>query len=199
MFKIVEELPGLNTALARETEIIGIACDCKFQLYNETAGGEGGGSYEWTDEQRKLASKRMTGPGNPMYGIKLFGPENGNFGKKMKSHVKEILLKHRCKLTAQQVEEIRTLYSNKKYTQTELAKIFNISLTQIHRIITGQKWNNGMPSDHKIKPNIKPEQVLQMRELYNTGKYTQAELGKQFNLSSSQIHRIINKKRWKSI
>lgn len=46
------------------------------------------------------------------------------------------------KLTREQVSEIIELYSQKKYTQNKLAKIFGISQTQIFRIIHGQRWGD---------------------------------------------------------
>ncbi len=44
------------------------------------------------------------------------------------------------KLKECEVNEIKKLYSSKKYTQKELGEQFMISQTQIHRIITGKRW-----------------------------------------------------------
>lgn len=202
VFKELEGVIGFPAANEREVELIRIARDCKFQLYNETDGGEGGKGNPgkvWTEEERQEMSKRMKGKGNPMYGVQLFGSANGNFGKGMKPHVKEILLKIRCKLTPEQVEEIKRLHSIGNQTQRALAKQFNISETQIHDIITGQSWNNGQKSNHIVKPNLKPEQVIEIRKLYKTGDYTQKELAKNYGVSVNQIYRIVNRKRWKNI
>jgi hypothetical protein len=80
---------------------------------------------------------RNYGIGNPMCGIKLLGEANGNFGKEMKPHVKEILIKIRRKLSDEQIKETISLYSSGDHSQTLLSQQYGMSLTQIHRII---KW-----------------------------------------------------------
>lgn len=44
------------------------------------------------------------------------------------------------KLTKNEVIEIRRLYSTKKYTQYKLSEIFDISRTQIGRIVNKKRW-----------------------------------------------------------
>ncbi len=46
---------------------------------------------------------------------------------------------------------------------------------------------------------LKAEQVLEIRELAATGKYTQQEISDKFNVQRVQIGRIINRKRWTHI
>jgi hypothetical protein len=43
------------------------------------------------------------------------------------------------------------------------------------------------------------EQVLEIRELYSTGNYSQIELSKKFQVFDSAINMIIKRKRWKHI
>ena len=49
---------------------------------------------------------------------------------------------HMSKLTKNQVVNIIDLYSNKKYSQRKLSDIFNISQTQISRIINKKRWQH---------------------------------------------------------
>jgi hypothetical protein len=44
------------------------------------------------------------------------------------------------KITLNQALEIRTLYENKQLTQYYIAKLFNISQTQVSRIINSKNW-----------------------------------------------------------
>ena len=45
-----------------------------------------------------------------------------------------------CKLTMDQIKEIRNLYSTKKYSHRQLSKIYNVGHTQIGRIVRKENW-----------------------------------------------------------
>lgn len=47
----------------------------------------------------------------------------------------------RSKLTSKQIIEIREKYNTKKYTQSDLSKIYNISASHISAIIRGKYWS----------------------------------------------------------
>lgn len=49
-------------------------------------------------------------------------------------------LNNNAKLNRLQVEEIRKLYREKRYTQVELGNIFGVRQNQISRIVRGEKW-----------------------------------------------------------
>jgi Mor family transcriptional regulator len=134
-----------------------------------------------------------------MYGKQLFGEANGNFGKEMKPHVKETLLKIRRKLTEEQIQEIIILFNTSNYTQTQLSKQFNVSLTQIHRIVKGKSWGNKKHDEILTKKNLIKEDVIKMREEYNSGKFLQKELAIKYNIKENHVNRIINRKKWKNI
>lgn len=170
------------------------------QLYNETPGGDGVKGYhrKWTEEQKQAASIKNSGSKNPMYGVQLFGSDNGNFGKTMKPHVKEILLKCRRKLSDEQITEIRQLYSTGNYTQTALSIQFNCNLTTIHDIVHNRNWSDNPNTELLTKKNITIEDARKIKELYATNNYSQEELGKQFGISGTQVGRIINGQRWKN-
>lgn len=64
-------------------------------------------------------------------------------------HKKNVVLNHAdckgennpsVKLTWVKVNEIRNLYSTKNYSYTQLAKIFDVGTSTIHRIITNTHW-----------------------------------------------------------
>lgn len=123
---------------------------------------------------------------------------DGTVGRKMTKLVKETLLKCRRKLTDEQIKEIKDLFATENYTQTELAKQFNISLSQIHRIIKNKNWGGKKAEELVIKKNLAAEDVIKMREMYTSGNYTQKELALLFNISKGQVGRIITRRRWAS-
>lgn len=171
-FLVLEECVSFNEANEKEIYWIKLLKENGIQLYNETDGGEG------------------------TLGVKRFGPDNPNYGKEMKPHVKKELLKHRRKLTDQQIKEICDLFATNNYTQIQLSKQFNISLTQIHRIVRGKSWGSKDHDEIITKKNLTLDDVNKIRQLYSTGNYTQKELSLQFKCTPSHINRIINNKKW---
>lgn len=199
-YSIIDTALDLNEANLKEIKWIQDLKKQGFQLYNETNGGDGtkGHSHPWTEEQKKKMSERNSGAGNPMYGVQKFGKDNPNYGKEMKPHVKQTLLDIRRKLTDEQINQIITLYQTNNYTQTQLSKDFNLSLTQIHRIVNGKSWGNKSHDEILTKPNLTEESVKELKSLYATGNYTQKELSLKFNISLSHTNRILRGKKWKN-
>lgn len=175
IFKEIETCNNWEHACERERFWIKELKSQGVQLYNETDGGDG------------------------TLGVRKYGADNPNYGKEMKPHVKQELLKHRRKLTDEQIQEILTLYATGNYTQTQLSKQFDVSLTQMHRVVKGKSWGNKNHDEIITKKNITEEQVKQLKEMYNSGNYTQKELATLFRLSLSHTNRIINRKKWKLI
>lgn len=173
-FKPMQTYASWEDACAGERSWIAMLKEFGQQLYNETDGGEGS------------------------FGVRRYGKDNPNFGKKMKPHVQTELLKHRTKLTDIQVEELKKKFATSNYTQTALAEEFKISLTQVHRIIHGRRRlgaanNKGLLT----KPNLTKSDVAEIRQLYATGQFKQKELATKYNVSTTQISRIIRGLRWK--
>ena len=199
IFKIIDEAKNVEEAIFKEKLWIKELKTNGYQLYNETNGGQSGPNEYFLSEERKAKlSQRNSGKGNPMYGVQLFGKANGNFGKGMKPHVKEIFLKIRRKLTAEQVKEIRYLYSLGNYTQENLSKKYNISISQINRIIHEKSWGSKKRGP-AAQPRLTKEEVLSIREMYKSGNYTMVELAAKYNRTRGQISRIVNNKMWKNI
>jgi group I intron endonuclease len=174
-FKEIEACENWETACIREIFWIKTLKEQGLQLYNETDGGDGS------------------------LGIRRYGKDNPNFGKEMKPHVKEVLLKTRRKLTDEQILEIKTLFETGNYTQTNLSKQFNVSLTQIHRIVRDKSWGDKEHDTIITKKNLSKEDVLDIRSMYATGNYTQKEIAAQYNCSINHINRVINGKKWKDV
>lgn len=57
--------------------------------YNITRGGEGTNGYQHTSEWKAEQSKRSKGDRNPMFGVKLRGESNPNWGRKASQETRE--------------------------------------------------------------------------------------------------------------
>lgn len=175
IFKVIDTFNKKQKALDREVKWIASLKESGYVLYNRSAGGESGGS------------------------TKLYSNLNGNFGKKMKPHVKEALKKCRWKLTEAQVEEIRNLYKTGNYSQTVLAKQFNMSLTQIHCIVHYKSHNGGSKDSTPIrKAQMTVETARKIKNLYSTGKFLQKELAIKYNTTPNYISSIVCGRKWKN-
>ena len=152
IFKEIEQCSSWENACKRERFWIKNLKESGKKLYNQTDGGEGS------------------------FGVRRYGSDNPNFGKKMKPHVKQELLKHRRKLSDIQIEEIKSLFATNKYTQTQLSKQFNVSLTQIHRIVKGKSWRDKHHDQIITKKNLTIQDVQDIKQIYSTGNYTQKEI-----------------------
>ena len=51
----------------------------------------------------------------------------------------------------------------------------------------------------KKKKKIQESDVVEIRNLYETYKYTQTELAKRFRISQATVHQIVNRKTWTHI
>ncbi len=54
-----------------------------------------------------------------------------------------------------------------------------------------------MPLGEQCKSSkLKAEQVIKIRELFSTGKYSFVELGRMFNISNDNVGHIVRRERW---
>lgn len=203
VFKIVDNTNNLFDANNKEKLWIKELKQLGYQLYNETDGGDGvigyTGIFTLSDEARKKLSERMSGKNNYFYGKQLFGKDNGNYGKSMKPHVKAILKEHNCKISDTDVKNIRDMFYNQKISQTKIAANFSLEISTINQIVYGHRRNDGSFPVKTIKPQLKPEQVIEMRELYSSGNWTYEKLGEKYNISLGQVCRIIKRQKWTKI
>lgn len=65
-----------------------------------------------------------------------------------------------------------------------------------HAYETNLKNHKG---ENHPKSHFKEKDIIQIRKLYDTGNYSQTDLGKLFKVNQARIWEIINKKTWKHI
>ena len=79
-----------------------------------------------------------------------------------------------AKLTWIKVREIRTLY-NEGYTCKKIASITNTSIRCVNNIVNNKSWVDiNYSKNRKLKLTTK--QIIEVKNLYNTGEYTQQQL-----------------------
>lgn len=49
------------------------------------------------------------------------------------------------------------------------------------------------------RSKVTTEQVITIRELFDSGKFSKTEIGHQFNLTRQQIYHIVNRKQWRHV
>lgn len=107
-----------------------------------------------------------------------------------------------AKLTRNQVEEIRLLYAAKLVSAVELGRRYGVTDTHIYSIVTGKTWRlEGQPVTRR-RPGVAklmPEDVLEIRRLWDAGEATQPQLSKQYGVKRCQINRIVHRKVWLSV
>lgn len=103
-----------------------------------------------SQETKNLISQRMSGEKNPMYG--KFGNQHPKYGITPSEENRKIVSNkakkrrgndsNASKLKECDVIEIRCEYKNKKYTQVELSKIYNVTQATISDIIIRKSWSH---------------------------------------------------------
>jgi plasmid maintenance system antidote protein VapI len=121
----------------------------------------------------------------------------------------------RAMLTEDNVKDILNYLWEGNITCKDLGKKYGVDATTINYISKGKNWKkiyNQLTKDQKerIKFNIKnniginsspltPDDIKQIRILYNTTNITHKRLSEIFNVYRSTITDIINRKTWKHI
>jgi len=109
------------------------------------------------------------------------------------------------KLTDEKVNEIRTLFNEKKFTREELASQFNVCHSSICRILKKRSWKKSTDDNEDIKEvkvkatytRLTPQQVIEIRKMNNnTDVKVQAKLAEQLNVTTVTINNIVTYKTW---
>lgn len=108
------------------------------------------------------------------------------------------------KFTKEQVIEIRRLYEKENWSQRELADFFNAKQANISFITTYRTWSD-LTSDNvenyykKGTPKLKAADVIKIREMHSTGKYTYVQLAAEFSVSKRIVAKVIKRVTWKNV
>jgi len=100
-----------------------------------------------TKEGRERMSKRMSGVGNPMFGVSVKGENHHFFGKKHSEEAKFKMMKTSAKATQEQVLEIKRLFES-GVKQKNISKQFGLSTASVCRITNNKRykqWQDSAP------------------------------------------------------
>jgi len=116
-----------------------------------------------------------------------------------------------AKFTSGKVRTIREEYT-KGATVSALSKKYSVSMGTISRIINGESYPDaGGPTnvdthgrmarrgEENNKTKLSPDDVREIRRIYDEEDVTMAELGGQFDISSTQVSDIVNRNVWQHV
>src|SRR5699024_7512668 len=105
-----------------------------------------------------------------------------------------------AKLSEEDIENIRAKYAEGNVTQHQLAEEYDVHQVHISRIISGKEWTHvGGVISSTNRGNLSEETVLEIRNSYNIGVFSQREIADAYGLDQSHISRIVNHKIWTHI
>jgi hypothetical protein len=118
---------------------------------------------------------------------------------------------HAAKMTGALVLEMRTLRADGA-TIPDLARRFNINVATVSHICRGETWahvGGPLTADRRSNPRmvgtahpaakVSEADVLEMRTLYATGKYSQPDLATQYGLSQTTTGRLLAGLIWRHL
>lgn len=130
---------------------------------------------------------------NRNIGYNITSGGNGYDGRGAKHKCQKLENNSNSKLTNKQRKEIKLLFDNKTNTVIEIAEIYKIHQSSVHRII---KYYYGK---RKPKSKTTDKQKDKIYKLWKEKKKSFVQLAKIYNVDKSTIQRIINQKRDKPV
>jgi len=135
----------------------------------------------------------------------LEGENSPNWGKHHSEETKKKLSMSKIgeknpasKLSDEDVLEARMIFSESRSSMEELGVAFGVNRRTMYDIIHGKTYSH-LPSLPVKGMRLKKNDVIKMRELHRTGKYSNMTLGKMFNVSRSNVGLIVRNKTWRDI
>ena len=132
---------------------------------------------------------------------------NGNYTKQncyWATRQQQAQNRNYCKISLKLAAKIRRFYQTGKGNQYELARRFKVTQATISQIIRGCSWKNAegkrvfrsqayrnVAGDNNANAKINSAQAILIKTLYATGKHRQLDLANRFDISQSQISKII--------
>lgn len=93
--------------------------------------------------------------------------------------------------------QVNHINSKKRDNRVENLEWVTASENIIHSYEVGT--SSGVRGEKHYRANLTSEDVLSIRRLYETGKYTQKEIGLMFGQSRMNIGKIVNRINWKHV
>ena len=162
-------------------------------------------AFNPNENHKNLQVNHIDGiPGNnKLYNLEWTTPkENSDHAMITKLHEMNGENNPNNKLTEEQIHEICKLIETGEYFDTEIAKMYNVSYTNISDIHNGNIWSDiGKQYDLSAKKplNLTEEQVHEICKLLEEQRYFSTEIAKMFGTTHGNIIAIRKGKVWKHI
>jgi len=101
-------------------------------------------------------------------------------------------LKKRMPLTDRQMNLVEQLYFEAGLSCLAIARKLKVKNKQVRSVIGIWRAQNRQGRKNPYEQKLDLSKAREIRRLYKTGKFTQAELGRLFNVDGSHISRIVN-------
>lgn len=112
--------------------------------------------------------------------------------------IRESKIKNSSEYRNQISKKIGKLWSNKEYRDNQITSITSEDAlnkrnkSRLNNLVSGKRKNNS-------KGIRSVDDILEIRKLYGTGKYSQYKLGEMFSVSHRTIGRVVSGESWKAI
>lgn len=97
-----------------------------------------------------------------------------------------------CKLTDEEVREIRKLYEDTTMTHEDLGIKFGVTRSYIHEVLAGKKRKTGEEIAYKRKTILTGQQAKEIREKYNKLHIPMYKIAPEYGVSLGTIFNIIH-------
>ena len=106
------------------------------------------------------------------------------------------------KLAEHEVEEMRRLNRESKWTLQRLAARYGVSISTIHKAVRGQTWARvatepSIGMDYRMK--LSECNVMEMRRLYHDGGCTIHHLAERYRVSMTTVHNAVRGQTWSHV
>lgn len=113
-------------------------------------------------------------------------------------------------LTYEQADEIRALFEAGMW-QKDIAELYGVANAVVSKIIAGKTYNTGQEvkqytnraanrsGDRHPGAKLTAEQAYELRSLYETGLFTQKQLGEHYCVSRSAVSTVLSGRVWKDV
>jgi group I intron endonuclease len=174
--------------------------------YNLTDGGEGAFGHVVSETARQKIREKATGRGHTQETKELLRLKN--IGRKHTQEAKD-------KMSAKNLGKVLSAEHRQKLSEAKKGIVFteghrqNISKAQIGKHVGTLNHFYGKTHTEEVKEKFRGEnnktakltasQVIEIREKYGTGNYSQQQLANEYGVSREQIGRIVRGVDWKHL
>ena len=183
VFSIIQKFPSEEVANLAEVYWINFF-NSRSDGYNLTAGGEGCSGRKLSDLTKEKIRIKATGRGHSQETKKLLQEINAG---KIPSNLEQLKIINHGRSLSQSHKD--------KISQAKIGQLFSHS----HKENLSKSLIGIFAGERNPQAKITERIVIEIIEKFHTNLYTKAQLSREYNLSRSQVSRIIRGESWKGL